>query len=652
MYQPPNTVAKDFLNYYSKTMKKLTKNRNSTVICGLDHNLDFLEHTNHGVMNDFINSIIDHDLMPCITRPTRVTKSTSTLIDNILVDKRIYEQIYSGVAIHNLSDHFPCLPTWPNALPDTNKFKWVTKKDTSNEALAKVKHDLNIDWHSLLQGSNDVNEQFDKFHDFVSNKIDEHCQERQIKISNKKIIKEPWLTKGIIQSSRKQLRLYNITLKSKHGADRERYKQYRSVLQKLKRHCKRSYFSQQCERFKRDTLKLWQVTNQITGKRNDKSMIIDHITVEGVKKYSSTQISNEFANYYATLGQNLSNNLENSNNSIDHYLAKIKRNTKSIFFTPCTISEISKIIKKLKPKSSSGYDNISNKILKELESSLLVPLEIIINQSLSSGIFPASMKHADVIPLFKGGDNHLMSNYRPISLLLTLSKILEKVVYARVYTFLDSNNQIYKSQYGFRSKHSCEHAVSELLGDVLKGQGKGEHTISVFLDLSKAFDTLEHSTLLKKLEIYGIRGVPLNWFKDYLQNRSLRVKCAITGSDKSVYSDYKKITYGTPQGSCLGPLLFLVFCNDLYLNLMYSSCILFADDTTIYHSGKNLNLLICSLEHDLESINDWFKANKLTLNVNKTVCIHFNKTLKSGPIEIKIGNQTLPLVNHTKFLGI
>ena len=186
----------------------------------------------------------------------------------------------------------------------------------------------------------------------------------------------------------------------------------------------------------------------------------------------------------------------------------------------------------------------------------------------------------------------------------------------------------------------------------MKGQEKGEHTISIFLDLSKAFNTLEHSTLLKKLEIYGIRGVPLNWFKDYLDNRSLRVKCTTTNSDESIYSDYKSITYGTPQGSCLGPLLFLVFCNDLYLNLMYSSCILFADDTTIYHSGKNLNLLLCSLEHDLDSVNDWFKANKLTLNLNKTVCIHFNKTINSIPVDIKIGNQMLPMVDHTKFLGI
>ena len=295
---------------------------------------------------------------------------------------------------------------------------------------------------------------------------------------------------------------------------------------------------------------------------------------------------------------------------------------------------------------------ISNKILKELELNLLAPLEIIINQSLSSGIFPTNMKQADVIPLYKGGSDHLMINYRPICLLLTISKILEKVVYTRVYTFLDDNHQIYNSQYSFRSKHSCEHAVSELLGDVLKSQEKGEHTISVFLDLSKAFNSLEHNTLLKKLEIYGIRGLPLSWFKSYLGDRSLRVKCSTADSDETVYSEYKKVTYGTPQGSCLGPLLFLVFCNDLYLNLLYSSCILFVDDITVYILGKNLKFVVCSLEHDLEILNDWFKANKLTLNMNKTICILFKGSSNASLVEIKIDNKVLPFVDYTKFLGL
>ena len=220
--------------------------------------------------------------------------------------------------------------------------------------------------------------------------------------------------------------------------------------------------------------------------------------------------------------------------------------------------------------------------------------------------------------------------------------------------FLDSTGQLYKSQYGFRSKHSCEHAVSKLLGDVLKGQEKGEHTVSVYLDLSKAFDTLEHTTLFKKMEIYGIRGVPLDWFKSYLTGRTLRVKCNISNCDEPVFSEQYNIKYGTPQGSCLGPLLFLIFCNDIYLNLVYSTCILFADDTTVYSSGRNLQLLLCSLEHDLNILDDWFKANKLTLNMNKTVCMLFkgNSQSRTNIQSITINGTPLPFVNHTKFLGI
>ena len=219
--------------------------------------------------------------------------------------------------------------------------------------------------------------------------------------------------------------------------------------------------------------------------------------------------------------------------------------------------------------------------------------------------------------------------------------------------FLNKTNQIYDSQYGFRSKHSCEHAISELVGNILKGKENREHTISMFLDLSKAFDTLEYSTLFQKLDLYGIRGTALNWFKSYLTNREMRTKCII--NDKVRYSDSKKITYGAPQGSCLGPLLFLTFCNDLHLNLEFTKCILFADDTTIYCNNKNVQLLVASIEHDLEVINDWFKANKLTLNKKKSVSIFFNSN-KTGklliPDSLKIENSCIKFVDHTKFLGV
>ena len=208
--------------------------------------------------------------------------------------------------------------------------------------------------------------------------------------------------------------------------------------------------------------------------------------------------------------------------------------------------------------------------------------------SLSQGIFSLSMKCADVVTLYKSKERYLTTNYRPISLLITLSKLLEKVVHSRTYKFLNDTGQIFKSQYGFRNNHSCENAIQELVGKILKGYENRKSTLAVFLDLSKAFDTISHSVMLSKLEKYGVQGVCLDWFKSYLSNRTMRVKCITSATGSISYSDSYRVNYGTPQGSCLGPLIFLIFNNDLFLNMSYSCCILFADDTTIYHSHSNI----------------------------------------------------------------
>ena len=183
--------------------------------------------------------------------------------------------------------------------------------------------------------------------------------------------------------------------------------------------------------------------------------------------------------------------------------------------------------------------------------------------------------------------------------------------------------QIFDSQYGFRAGHSCENAISEVLGEIVKNLQNGKTTICVFLDLSKAFDSLEHEMIYMKLEKYGIWGICLDWFKSYLTDRQLKVKCkTISGAD--TYSDPFDITYGVPQGSCLGPLIFMLFCNDLRLHLEHLHSVQFADDSTLLKSHRNLRYLTFCIEHDLELVQDWFNANKLTLNVDKTVCMVFS----------------------------
>ena len=213
-------------------------------------------------------------------------------------------------------------------------------------------------------------------------------------------------------------------------------------------------------------------------------------------------------------------------------------------------------------------------------------------------------------------------------------------------------NQFYNSQYGFQSQHSCENAISELVGNIIKNNEKGKTTVSLFLDLSKAFDSLQHETLIKKLETYGIKGPALSWYKSYLKNRSMRAKCQ-TSSLNSELSQIYDIEFGTPQGSCLGPLLFIIFCNDLNLHLTYLSCIQFADDTTLYGADKSTKLLQCEINYDFCAISDWFRVNKLTLNTDKTICIIFSpKNELKDEIKLKLAVYSILCCTSTKFLGV
>ena len=195
----------------------------------------------------------------------------------------------------------------------------------------------------------------------------------------------------------------------------------------------------------------------------------------------------------------------------------------SIFLTAMSTSEIIRMIDKLPNKKSSGYDKVDNILLKYIRNAVAAPLSMIFNESLSQGIFPTCMKLVEVVPLYKGKDRNEKSNYRLISLLLTISKVLEKIMYKRVYRFLNNTNQFYYSQYGFRTGHSCNQAICELIGEIAKNTEKNWTMVCVFLDLSKAFDTLEHSTVIQKLEHYGIKGNALDWFRSYLDNRTIRV---------------------------------------------------------------------------------------------------------------------------------
>ena len=355
----------------------------------------------------------------------------------------------------------------------------------------------------------------------------EHCTPvKTRKIHGNKLRREPWLTAQLKHSIDKSKKLYRVSLRKNSSTNEiTKYVNYKKTLRCAIRTAKRLYHNNKCEEYRNNSKKLWQVINEVIGKTRDKSTTIDYLTIAGIKEYGAKKISNSLAKYFSRVGQQYASNIPNPKQSVEMYLRLLQRNHESLYFHPCDRVEVTKLIHKLPNKNSHGYDNISNIMLKWIADELLTPLCIIINQSLETGQFQSGMKLADVVPLFKSKDRSLESNYRPISLLSTMSKILEKVVYNRVYKFLDQTGQISNKQYGFRAKHSCEHAIGQLIGTVLKNLENKKITVSVLLDLSKAFDTIKHEIMLKKLDLYGVRGIPLKWFQSYLSERKLRVKC-------------------------------------------------------------------------------------------------------------------------------
>ena len=288
-----------------------------------------------------------------------------------------------------------------------------------------------------------------------------------IKIPYKKVIRDPWLIKGLVQCYKKQKKLYKETLKG-NSTDQDvlKYRNYRNKLKEIVRRSKEQYFKGKCMEYKQNTSRLWKMINRLLNKTNDKTNVVEYLKVEYQDYYDHLTISEEFAKHFSSVGKRYAEKITTSKANISQYLKDIDSNPQTMFLTPTTSTEIERIIMSLPNKTSSGQDRLPNTLLKQLKGSIKYPLELIFNNSISSGVFPQDMKHADVTPLYKSKEHYLVTNYMPISLLVTISKILEKIIYTRTYTFLTKTNQLYKGQYGFRSGYSCQHAVSELIGNI------------------------------------------------------------------------------------------------------------------------------------------------------------------------------------------
>ena len=639
---------KSNINHFNTALNELTSQINDdtlAIVLG-DVNINLLSENNEKV-NTYLNNYLTNNFIPCITLPTRITDHSISLIDHIFLKipkKLIQNKCSSGNLIVDISDHLPNFSFIDIKTPSIKDRPFIRLfTDTKIELFL---NNLNSE-SELIEDSDltDVDNSYGIFSNNYLNLFNKYFP--YIKQSRKSFKDKPFITKGIKVSIKYRNKLYRKYLDNPNNINEAVWKRFRNKTNAVIKILQENYYKKIINSNNNSSKQFWKTFGNILNKNKKRHKKIVNLNIDNTIVDDNQKITESFNDFFCQIGTNLASKFSNNeNDQFKNYLNDPAN--QSLFLYKVKQFEIENAISNLKNSNSSGHDEITLKFVK-LSSPILIPsLERIFNLSISSGIYPSQLKIAKVIPIFKKGDSKSLNNYRPISILSTINKIFEKVLYARLIDYIEKHNIFYKYQFGFRKKHSTEHALIEIVDQIRLSIDNNQLTCGIFIDLSKAFDTVNHDILLSKLEHYGIRGNALDLFKSYLRDR--KQFTVLEGKNSKTSS----IDCGVPQGSVLGPLFFLLFINDLPNCCPLGKIRIFADDTNVFFHSENIKELISTAKTIMIQLNSWFNSNKLTLNANKssfTIFKSINKHIYL-PKSIEFLNFKIERTASIKFLGI
>lgn len=643
LYRVPKMLAtelKIFFTQLNKLLKLINKKRDKTVVLCGDFNIDILKPNK--TSQKFIHILTSHNLTLAINEPTRL--QSKTCIDNFAHNDATCCQ--AEVVDLGLSDHTAQILKCNVKKTCKLKFWRIKRRDYCDENLKKFKEYLNQWKFTDLYTTDDPNEAYNRFLDIFLLLYELCFPLKYIKISCEKRVR--WISKGIKLCTKRQRTLLWNNRINPSEVNKSALKTYTQRLRKIIKLTQKSINSHLIRTSVNKSKTTWKIINSTKPyqprepirklKDDNNTLITDPIKI-------ANTFNDHFIDQITTPPMDL------------HMTYNLKFNSQpsSLFISPTISYDIIKIIKSLKNKTSVGYDNISTNVIKYVNEIISPHLSHIINLCIVNGTFPAKLKTTIIKPIYKKGDKNSVHNYRPIALIPIISKIFENVIYNSVYNYLDKYNILVEQQKGFRKGKSINLAIYDFLADIIRCVDSRVPVSAIYMDMTKAFDYVNHKILLQKMEFYGVRGTALKLIKSYLNGRTQQTQlsniCIETNNEVTYTSNDRLSLHGVPQGSILGPLIFLLYINDLPLNVSYPMT-LFADDSTaVIKKSENKNY-----EHEinktLQEIMSWLESNCLKANLSKTKIMHFTQKTNPPPVNLVYNNVAIQQEHVTKFLGL